>query len=106
MDKMIGRWLFIAGLVLAVIAGLFIQAAWATWVLAVIGLVVGFFNISEEETMGFLIAAIALNVSASAIQGVPFVGSYLANILGYVVTFISGAMLVVALTSLFKKARE
>lgn len=107
MDKMIGRWLFIAGLVLAVLVGLFLpQAAWATWVLAVIGLVVGFFNVAEEETMGFLIAALALNVSASAIQGVPFVGSFLTNILGYVVAFVSGAMLVVALISLFKKASD
>lgn len=106
MDKMIGRWLFIAGLILAVITGLFIQTAWATWVLAVIGLIVGFFNVTEEETMGFLIAAIALTVSASAFQGVPYVGSYLTNILGYVVAFVSGAMLVVALISLFKKSRE
>ena len=107
MDKMIGRWLFIAGLVLAVLVGLFLpQAAWATWVLAVIGLVVGFFNVAEEETMGFLIAALALNVSASAFQGVPFVGSFLTNILGYVVAFVSGAMLVVALISLFKKASD
>lgn len=107
MDKMIGRWLFIAGLVLAVLTGLFLpQAAWATWVLAVIGLIVGFFNIAKEEMTGFLIAAIALNVSASALQGVPFVGSYLTNILGFVVAFVSGAMLVVALISLFTKARE
>jgi hypothetical protein len=104
MSKHIGRWLFIAGLVLAVVAGIFLQAAWATWILAVLGLVVGFFNITEEETKGFLIAAIALNVSASAFQGVPYVGSFVTNILGYVVAFVSGAMLVVALISLFKKA--
>ncbi|MFO8036418.1 MAG: hypothetical protein R6U57_07325 [Anaerolineales bacterium] len=104
MNKQIGRWLFIAGLVLAVVAGLFLQTAWTTWVLAVLGLVVGFFNITEAETKGFLIAAIALNVSASAFQGVPYVGSLVTNILGYVVAFVSGAMLVVALISLFKKA--
>ncbi len=104
MNERIGRWLFIAGLVLAVIAGLFLQAAWTTWILAVLGLVVGFFNIAEEETKGFLIAAIALTVSASAFQDVPYVGSYLTNVLGYVVAFVSGAMLVVALISLFKKA--
>lgn len=104
MSKQIGRWLFIAGLILAVVAGLFLQEAWTTWVLAVLGLVVGFFNITEEETKGFLIAAIALNVSASAFQGVPYVGSLVTNILGYVVAFVSGAMLVVALLSLFKKA--
>lgn len=104
MNERIGRWLFIAGLILAVIAGLFLQAAWTTWVLAVVGLVVGFFNIAEEETMGFLIAAIALTLSASAFQGVPYVGSLVTNILGYVVAFVSGAMLVVALISLFKKA--
>lgn len=107
MDEMIGRWLFIAGLILAVLAGLFLpNAAWATWVLAVIGLVVGFFNIAEEETMGFLIAALALNFSASALQEVPFLGSYLTDILGFVVAFVSGAMLVVALISLFEKASE
>jgi len=104
MKGKVGRWLFIAGLIVAVIAGLFLQAAWTTWVLALLGLVVGFFNVAEEETKGFLIAAIALNVSASAFQGVPFVGSYVTNILGYIVAFVSGAMLVVALISLFKKA--
>ncbi|MBS1250821.1 MAG: hypothetical protein MAG431_02418 [Chloroflexi bacterium] len=106
MDKS-GRYLFIAGLVIAVLAGLiFSGAAWATWVLAILGLVVGFLNVSGEETKGFLLAGIAFILTASALQSVPVIGEYLTSILDYVVVFVSGALLVVALQALFDIGSE
>lgn len=105
MDK-IGRWSFIIGLVLAVLAGLVPQAAWVTWVLIVLGLVVGFLNVTGKESQGFLLAAIALALSASAVQAVPFIGGSATNILSYVVTFISAAMLVVAVKVILETTKN
>ena len=105
MNKL-GRWLFIAGLVIAVLAGLFLNFGWVTWVLAILGIVVGFMNVSGSETQGFLLAAVALMLSVSAVQNVPFVGGVVTTILGYVVTFVAGAMLVVALKALFESAKD
>jgi hypothetical protein len=101
----VGRWAFIVGLVLAVIAGLFINAAWVVWVLAVLGVVVGLLNIGGSETGKFLIAAIAFTVAATALNGIPLIGGLIASIMGYVSAFVSGAMVVVALKQLFQSAK-
>jgi hypothetical protein len=103
--KIIGRWAFIVGLVLAVIAGLLFQAAWVIWVLALLGVIVGLLNITAEETQSFLLAAIAFALSATALNTIPLIGGAISNILGYVSAFVAGAMIVVALQALFKIAR-
>ena len=104
MDKA-GKYAFIAGFAIAVFAGLGFQANWVAWVLAALGVVVGFLNVTGKETRGFLIAAIALILSASAVQSLPFVGGVLTSIVGNVVTFVSAAVLVVALKSVFEVTR-
>jgi hypothetical protein len=101
----VGKWAFIIGLVLAGVAGLFFQAVWVVWVLAILGVIVGLLNVTQEETQGFLLAAIAFALSATALNTVPYVGGVVANILGYVAVFVAGAMIVVALKALFETAR-
>ena len=102
----VGRWAFIAGLVIAVIAGLIFNAAWVIWVLVILGLIVGFLNVTGAESQSFLIAAIGLTISASAVQAVPLVGGLVTNILANLVTFISPAILVVAIKVVLETARE
>jgi len=102
----VGRWAFIAGLVLAALAGFFVvDVYWVTWVLAVLGLVVGFLNVSTKEPQGFLLPAVALALSASAVRSLPVVGFVLTNILDNAVIFIAAAMLVVAIRALLETAR-
>lgn len=103
--KQAGKYAFIAGLVLAVLAG-FVDLPWIWWVLAVLGLIVGFLNVTASETRGFLLAAIGLILSASSIQQLPYVGEQLTIILNNVVIFICPAVLVVALKSLFETAKD
>jgi hypothetical protein len=103
--EMVGKWAFIVGLVLAVIAGLLFSAAWMVWVLVLLGVIVGLLNVTGAETQGFLIAAIAFTLAATALSAIPFVGGMLTSILSYVGAFVSGAMVVVALKSLFASAR-
>jgi len=101
----LGKWAFIAGLIVAVVAA-FMDFAWVPWVLAILGLIVGFLNVSEGESQHFLIAAIGLLLSATAIRSVPFIGDTGTVILGNVSAFIAAAILIVALRSLFATARS
>ncbi|HSG44635.1 MAG TPA: hypothetical protein VLA72_15910 [Anaerolineales bacterium] len=102
----IGKWAFIIGLVLAVLAGIFFQPGWAIWVLAILGVIVGLLNVTAEETRGFLLASIALTLSATALNTLPVLGSALSYVLPFVVAFVAGGMIVVALKELFQTARR
>ena len=104
--KQVGKWAFIAGFALAVIAAFVTQVSWIYWLLAVLGVVVGFLNITAEETKGFLIAAIALILSATSVQAIPLVGEIVTRVMANVVAFMSAAVLVVALKSLFESAKD
>ena len=105
MEK-IGKWAFIVGFVLAAVAGLGIQATWIAWVLVVLGLVVGFLNVTAQESRGFLLAAIGLMLSATAVQSIPFVGEMVTRIVSNIIVFIAPAVLVVALKALFETAKD
>jgi hypothetical protein len=101
-----GKWAFIVGFVICIVAGLLIAEPWMYWVLAVLGIVVGFMNITGEETKTFLLAAIGLMLSASSVMAIPVIGVAVTAIMGHIVAFISAAVLVVACKSLFEVARD
>ena len=102
----VGRWAFIAGLVLAIVAGLFVvDVTWIAWVLAILGLVVGFLNVSTTDPQGFLLPAVALTLSVSAVRSLPGVGFVLTNILANAVAFAGAAMIVVAIRALLETAK-
>jgi hypothetical protein len=102
----IGKWAFIVGLVIAVLAGLLFQPEGAIWVLAILGVIVGILNVAAEETRSFLLASIALTLSATALNTLPIIGTALSLILPFVVAFVAGATIVVALKELFQTARK
>jgi uncharacterized membrane protein YjjP (DUF1212 family) len=102
----IGKWAFIIGLVVSVLAGLFFQPSWAIWVLAILGVIVGLLNVTAEDTRSFLLAAIALTISATALNTIPIVGTAFTLIMSFVVAFVAGATLVVAFKELFQTARS
>ena len=104
--EMVGKWAFIIGLVVAVLAGILFQPGWAIWVLAILGVIVGLLNVTAEETRGFLLASIALTLSATALNTLPVVGTALSYVLPFVVAFVAGATIVVALNELFQAARS
>jgi hypothetical protein len=103
---MIGKWAFIIGLVIALLAGLFFQPAWAIWVLAILGVIVGLLNVTAEDTRGFLLAAIALTLSATALNTLPILGTAFSYVLPFLVAFVAGATIVVAFKELFQTARS
>jgi hypothetical protein len=102
----VGKWAFIAGLVLAVIVGLFIQGNIAPWLVACLGLIVGFLNVQASEARTFLLAGIALTVALISIQVQPYNPIWLTNVVLYVKVFITHALLVVGVMAFIKIAKD
>ncbi len=117
MEQKIGHYSFIVGVVLALVLGLAGQylgaaQAWLISLLVVLGLVVGFINVTGKETKEFLtvvtILAVVLYVSGgtASISSVKFgvvdLGTYLAGVLTYAMAFIVPAVIVVALKQIYQ----
>ena len=106
----IGAWSFLAGLLIAVILGLLTNVVSITilTILVVLGLIIGFLNITEEEVHGFLMASIALLLvgSAANISVLPLIGNMLSSILNNIVLFVAPAALVVAVKEIFMIAQR
>lgn len=69
----IGSWVFLIGLILAIIIAVLSATnvpTWAVVVLAIIGLIVGIANVTDAEAHHFLIAGIAFLLSFQALSGV------------------------------------
>jgi len=109
-EQSYGNWAFIIGVILAIILGLFGQVveAYRTYItalLVIIGLLVGFANIGEKDSMHFLIAAIALLATNTLTQwtslNVVMIGDYIAGILNGIGLFVAPAAVIVALKAIY-----
>ena len=102
----IGRWAFVLGLVLAVIAGLGGRIPGLMTALFVLGLVVGFINVTEKESTPFLIAVIALLIIGVAGLQMGRLTGVLVAILNNLISFVGAAGLVVAIKQAIAIAKE
>jgi hypothetical protein len=119
-EKMLKSWapkLFIGGLVLAILVGIWAASTssgkpidWAVYLLVLLGIVVGWFNITKSEVIGYLLSVIALLLGTTYLNMlfslIPGIGSVLSNILSYVVVFLASGSAVVALRHLVELARD
>ncbi len=95
----VGSWSFIIGVIIAVILG--VVGAQATWLLLLLGLIVGLLNITTKEIVPFLIASIALVVAGLVQVGLPL---WLTGILSNVVVFVIPAMIIGSLKTIYALA--
>ncbi len=116
MGNKMGSYAFLAGAIIALVAGLFSGmvaglAGWILLVLIVLGLVVGVLNVSDKEISQFLLAAAALMLVGSAkltvIDSVlPSVGTILDKVVANLVVFVAPAALIVALKAIYGLAKD
>ena len=113
MASKIGEWAFIIGVILAVLFGLvpLQYEGWATLVLVVLGLVVGFLNISEKESTPFLVAAAALMITSASGQTLSKIppealGTFLQSAVGKIAVFVAPGAIVVALKAIQSLAKD
>ncbi|MFW5977401.1 MAG: hypothetical protein ACOCQQ_02715, partial [Candidatus Nanoarchaeia archaeon] len=104
----IGRISFIIGFGLAAIIALFSATAvpaWTIFTIAILGVIVGLLNITDEEVKTFLIAAIAFIISFQALSTVlsslAFGWTAIPTFFGLMNVFITPAAAIVAIKALF-----
>ena len=104
----IGELAFMLFVLVAIIAGLatFVspESGYGTVTAAMIflGVIVGLINVSEKETIPFLVAAIALLAAGTAnFESIGAVGKVISNILNFVGAFVAPAAVIVALKAIY-----
>ena len=113
MEEKIGHYSFIGGVVIAVVLGLVPASTLGTAagllasLLVVLGLIVGFLNVTGKETKEFMMVATVLIVAAFAgnasgtLGGVQYIGPYLQGIFTSVLAFVVPATVVVGLKDIW-----
>ena len=113
MEQKIGYYSFIGGVIIAIVLGLVPGAtlgaasAWLASLLVVLGLIVGFLNVSGKETKEFMMVATVLIIAAFAggasdiLGGVQIIGTYLQGIFSNVLAFVVPATIVVGLKDIW-----
>ncbi len=111
---MVGFWAFSIGLVVAIIVGIMAALGMAASfmpeiiiVLIILGLIVGFLNITAKEILLFLVATIALIVVGGVFAplNVLAIGNMLDNILALIATLMAPAAIVAAIKALWAVGR-
>ena len=118
MEKKIGDYSFIVGVILAIVLGLAAPQLgkaqpWLWSLLVLLGLVIGFLNVSGKETKDFLMVSAVLVVVAYAGSAqinswgnVEVVGPYLKGIFDSILAFVVPATVVVALKDVWMLAKS
>ena len=116
MKKKIGEISFILGVILAVIIGLVGRylagvEIWLISLLIILGLLVGFLNVTGKQTKEFVLMAVALVVVAYAggasgtLTSILYLGDYLAGIFNALMAFVVPAVVVVILKGVYSLAK-
>src|SRR3989338_10461024 len=96
MDKRIGNYSFIIGVIIAIVLGVVTLGSarpWLASLLVVLGLIVGFLNVTGKETKEFLIVATVLIIAAnmggaaSTLGSVEIIGQFLTDIFTSILAF-------------------
>lgn len=109
-NEVVGKWAFLIGLIIAVIAGL-IEGAYTVpylaLILVILGVIVGFMNIHEKNEIRLLVALIALMAFGSAtVLTIPTIGAYLDAILKNFLAFVGAAALIVSVKAILETSKS
>jgi len=109
----ISSHIFIGGVLLALLFGVFLadfDANNAFLLFAGIGIVVGLLNITAKETLGFMVAALVLMISASvtifSLGNIPTIGPALARTWNHLINLAAFAAIIVSIKTVYFLARD
>ena len=125
---LIGKYAFLACVIIAIIAGLAVgymawpdsgtsartvadAYGWTTFILLILGIIVGLVTITAKDVTPFLIVAIALSVTSGATFKIPLdmvhplLGSLAYYIINFIVAFVAPAAIILAIKAIYSLAR-
>ena len=109
----IGVWAFIAGIILAILAA-FVGNPWVIPALVVVGIIVGFLNVSDKETTAFLTASVSVMIAvytaggsiSASLATLGSVGTILLALLQNINVLVFPATIVVAIKAIYSLAKD
>lgn len=104
--SLLGRWAFLFGLLISLVAGLGGEIPALLTILFALGLVVGFLNVTEKESTPFLVAVIALLIGGVSGLQLGQLTTMVTAILQNIIAFVSAAGLVVAIKQILEIAKS
>jgi hypothetical protein len=103
--KTIGKWAYLLGLVVAILAALIgFSASWLGLVLLVLAVVAGLLYMDTKELTNYGVRFLVLFAVAAAFDAFPFVGPYVTAIANAMVAFFGPIILTVLLVFNFNQA--
>lgn len=113
MERTIGGWAFIVGLVIAAIVAIVGSNKTQPWVivlLVVLGIIVGLLNVTSKESTPFLIATIAFMLTFTSFvkltEMIGSIGTGIDTFLQLVIVFVASSAAIVAFKALFAIAKN
>ena len=105
--NLLGSWSFLIGVILAIIFGLFgALSTNLTYILVILGIIIGLLNIGDEEVAPFLMAGVVLVIVSILGQAVVARVPIFDNMLQALAVLFVPATIIVALKSVFTLARR
>jgi len=102
--KTIGKWLYIIGLLIAALAGMFSFAnMWVSLILVLMGILGAIFFLDANDVVNAGIRFLVLATVAGALNGIPAVGAYITGLFSGVVGFLAPVMLTLLVVWFVKK---
>jgi hypothetical protein len=111
-SKIIGAWIFLIGIVLAFAIGLFSDQIGPVWqkailgILIVLGIIIGFLNIKNNESSKFLLAGAVLVIVSFMGQSFLAIIPQISKILSALLILFVPAILIVALKEMFALSKN
>lgn len=104
MTKTIGKWLYLIGLVIAAIAGLFsLSFSWLSLILLIMGILAAILFLDSNDVVNAGIRFLVLATVAGALNSLPFAGPYLTGMFSAVVAFLAPVVLTLLVVYFVKK---
>ncbi|MFC1768973.1 hypothetical protein ACFLZX_04380 [Nanoarchaeota archaeon] len=124
MHKKVGNYSFVIGVLIALVLGLFKEpleptgaVPWLTSLVIVLGLIVGFLNVTGKETKEFLLSSTLLTIvvwigaqgggvtGGVGLGSVQYIGTFLQGLLQSILAFVVPSIIVVALKEIVRLAK-
>ena len=105
--KTVGKWSYLVGVTVAVVAALFSYSAdWLGIVLIILAVLTGLFLADTKELTNYGVRYVTLFAAVAALDAFPFLGPYVTTVAGAMLAFFGPIVLTVLLVFNFNQAMD